>query len=626
MKNIVLIAPFEELGKMAEKIVDENGFDVDVIVGDLSEGVRVARKAIEQGARLLISRGGTYKVIKNAVDVPVVEIKMSSFDILRGFKNLFRYEEQIGIIGYKNIIDGCEIIGELLGLNIELIEIKKEAEAFKVVGEAVKRGVKVFVGDTISTTLAKEFNCQSYRIESGNESIIDTIQEANRILSASKNEKAKAEQFKTIINSVHDGIIEVDHNLQIKVLNDMAERIFGIKEKDALGRKVDGIISDDTIITFLKSTKIGISEIFEINKSKFAVNKVPIRVEEQITGSIITLHDVTQIQDLEYEIRRNLLDKGLTAKYNFEDIMYESEEMSQCMNIAKKYSKYDSPILILGQSGVGKELVAQSIHNNSKRRNGPFVAINCAALPDSLIESELFGYAEGSFTGARKGGKPGMFELAHNGTILLDEIGELSLEFQARLLRVLQEKEVMRIGGEKVIPVDVRVISATNKDLYSMVERGQFREDLFFRINILTLMIPALNERKEDILLIAKYFIESYSKKYMKNISGLSNEAIQNLIHYNYKGNIRELKAMIERAVVLCEGKEIEEKHLNIKVNLKKIAPTVDLQEKNFSLEEMEIFHIRKILKLCKGNVSKAAKILKINRSTLYRKLEAIDE
>jgi PAS domain S-box-containing protein len=625
MKEIVLIAPFEELGRKAKKIVTENNLNAEVIIGDLSQGVKEARRAVQAGARVLVSRGGTYKMIKNAVNVPVVEIKMSSFDILRGFKNLYGYSGKVGIAGYKNIIDGCEEIGELLNIQTEVIEIEKEAEARQEIEKAIKRGIRVFLGDTISTNLARQLDCKSYRIESGKEAIIDAIQEASRILAASRIEKAKSEQFKTIIHSVHDGIIAVDQNLRITVLNSLVEEMFAIKEEHVIGRKIDEFIHNTKILGSLKNNEAVIGEIVEINNGKFAVNKVPIEVENQIEGTVITLQDVTNIQDLEYKIRRNLLDKGLTAKYSFKDIIYESEAMKECIRIAERYGKFDSPILVLGQSGVGKELIAQSIHNSGKRKNGPFVAINCGAIPESLIESELFGYAEASFTGARKGGKAGLFELAHNGTIFLDEIGELPLEFQARLLRVLQEKEVMRIGGDKVIPVDVRIISATNKDIYKMVEEGEFREDLFFRINILTLMVPALKDRKEDIILLSKYFTKHYAEKYKRSIPDLTDGVVQSLLQHKYRGNVRELKTMLERAVVLCDGNKIEEKHLQVMPKREEAVDANYEKDELLSLEDFEQKYIEKILKLCKGNVSEAAKILGVNRSTLYRRLNTTD-
>jgi transcriptional regulator with PAS, ATPase and Fis domain len=303
--------------------------------------------------------------------------------------------------------------------------------------------------------------------------------------------------------------------------------------------------------------------------------------------------------------------------------------MRDCIKKAKIYSKYSSPILILGKSGTGKELFAQSIHNSSDRSSAPFVAINCAAIPKDLVESELFGYAEGAFTSAVKGGKAGVFELAHRGTIFLDEIGEMPIGVQTRLLRVIQEKQVMRIGDDKLIPIDVRIIAATNKDLNKMVNEGKFREDLYYRINILTLLVPSLNDRNEDIIQLSRFFIDKYAMRYNKKIQRISMEAKDYLENHYYKGNIRELQGMIERAVVLCQEnvlkledvrllEEIEYADHNV-IGNKKDSNTEKMEAK--SLKQVEDEYIKKVMDACSGNVSKASKVLKISRTTLWRKM-----
>ncbi|MGB9840301.1 sigma-54 interaction domain-containing protein, partial [Thermovenabulum sp.] len=287
--------------------------------------------------------------------------------------------------------------------------------------------------------------------------------------------------------------------------------------------------------------------------------------------------------------------------------------------IAKKYSQLDSTILIFGESGTGKEIFAQSIHNESKRKNGPFVAINCAALPENLLESELFGYAEGAFTGAKKGGKVGLFELAHNGTIFLDEISEMPLSLQSKLLRVMQEKKVMRLGDDKLIPINIRIICATNRDLLKEVNNGNFRQDLFYRINILPLFIPPLRERKEDIIPLAEYFLKKYSKLIGKNILGFTHSAVDYLLSLDYPGNVRELEGIIERACAVCERKYIGIEDLIFKyfeINQNKI------KSQELSIEEQEKNLISKALTESKGNISLAAKLLGIHRTTLWRKMK----
>lgn len=625
MNEIVIVAPHENLANISKEVIKKNNLSIDVVVGDLSEGVKYAHKAIHEGAKVLISRGGTYNMIREHVDVPVVEIKMSSFDLLRGFKNLIGYRGKIGVAGYSNVICGCDTIAEFLNMDVEMLHFENELTAPTIIKEAILKGIKAFIGDSIGYKIARAYGCESYLITSGQEAIFDSIQEAIRILKVTKTEKEKAEKLKAILDFIHDGILAIDKNGIITTFNTSAERIFQKKSSEVIGKIVSEVIPNTGMLKVIESGVKEIGVLQDINRCKIVTNRVPIIVDDKIEGAVATFQDVTQIQNLEQKIRREQAMKGFIAQYKFDNIVHVSRTMKESIKIAKKYSKLDSPVLILGESGVGKELFAQSIHNESSRSNGPFVAINCAALPQNLLESELFGYVEGAFTGARRGGKPGLFELAHNGSIFLDEIGELSLEFQARLLRVIQQKEVMRIGDDKVIPIDVRIISATNKDLEKMVNENKFREDLFYRINILTLSIPALRYRKEDIVHLINFFIKKYSLKYSKNIIGISKDVQDYLLSYNYRGNVRELQNIIERAVALCENSNIQLKDIVIDFD-KKEKINIDKKDNEnsslISLKEMEYDYIKMVVERCSGNISEAAKILGIDRSTIWRKIK----
>lgn len=615
MNDIVLIAPFQNILKMAKQVVDENNFDVDVVLGDLSQGVKVAREYFARGAKVFISRGGTYTLINKTVKAPVVEIKLNSFDILRIFKKLINCKDKIGVAGYENVIYGCETVTDVLSLNVTKIEIKSENKAYEQIMSAAQNGVTTIVGDSISCKCAKRIGLKSYLITSGKDAIIDAINEAIRIRIASKNEIARTMELKTIIDFAHDGIIAIDHDEKITSFNSSAGKILGLDPKDVIGKSVGECIPDSGMERVLNNGLAEIREIENINNHKIVTNRVPIKVEKSIVGVVATFQSVIQIQKAEHKIRREMKNKGFMARYRFEDIVYKSETMRKCIDVAKKYSKVDSPVLILGRSGVGKELFAQSIHNNSRRRNEAFVAVNCSAFPSNLLESELFGYAEGAFTGAKKGGKMGLFEMAHKGTIFLDEIGDLPADFQSKLLRALQENEIRRIGDDRVIPIDVRVISATNKDIENMVSEKLFREDLFYRINTLPLEIPSLNERREDIDVLMPYFIGRYSKKYSKTISSIDQSAIEYLKEYNYKGNVRELDGIIERAVALCDSDVLT-------MNDIKVFDTHKNNNQVISLKEMEHEYINSIIERCDGNLTKAAKLLKVNRSTLYRRID----
>lgn len=310
-----------------------------------------------------------------------------------------------------------------------------------------------------------------------------------------------------------------------------------------------------------------------------------------------------------------------------ESIIGNSERMTWLKAISAKAAKGSSTVLIQGESGTGKEVFAQAIHSAGSRCHGPFIKINCAALPENLLESELFGYDDGAFSGARKGGKPGKFELASGGTIFLDEIGDMSLSMQAKLLRVLQEKEIDRIGGTKTVKVDVRVIVATNRDLEDMVEKGVFRKDLYYRINIVTLLIPPLRERKEDILLLSKALLDKINSRVQHSVQGIMPDALKLLVEYDWPGNVRELENVLERAVNLLDDEvHIMPEHLPPafkKMRLfKEKEPLDNARQLAGIVAETEKQAIYRALETAGGNRSKAAQILGIQRSAFYQKLQ----
>ncbi|MGE4284368.1 MAG: sigma-54 interaction domain-containing protein, partial [Clostridia bacterium] len=353
-------------------------------------------------------------------------------------------------------------------------------------------------------------------------------------------------------------------------------------------------------------------------------------------GNVLTFHDVTRIQELESKIREKIYTRGHIAKHSFDNIIGESGKLNEVIQAAKKFSRVESNVLVVGETGTGKELFAQSMHNFSHRKSGPFVAVNCAALPENLLESEMFGYVEGAFTGAIKGGKPGLFELAHRGTIFLDEISEISLKLQGQLLRVLQEKEIRRIGHDRIIPVDVRVISATNKELSILVQKGMFREDLYYRLDILKINIPPLRERKTDIPLLAKHFIREFQLLLGKEDYELSAGAIEALMSHEWSGNIRHLRNMCERLVVLSECNLIEENDIKAVILNNNIdRPACTSQSDNFTtfssssymveLKQIEREKIKNELERSRYNKSKAAKSLGISRATLWRRMKEMN-
>ena len=359
-------------------------------------------------------------------------------------------------------------------------------------------------------------------------------------------------QLKTIINTVRDGIIALDEKNDVAVFNSIAEGLLGYPGEMIIGKNAtDQSLRDDIRALLEKADSVHESSR-RVNGRQLIVNSSPISKDAltSYAGRVFTLNDVTEIQRLEENHRRELVSQQNYARYTFDHILGQSDIIRMTKTLAQRIASSDSPTLIHGESGTGKELLAQGIHNASPRKYGPFIAVNFASLSESLLESELFGYEEGAFTGAKKGGMAGLFQQAHKGTIFLDEIGDAPLSFQVKLLRVLQEKQVRRIGSSRVIPIDIRVIVATNKNLKNLIDQGLFRQDLYYRLNVLPIKLPPLVERKQDIEALARHFYLSYfnghplhpEEDYFHNLK-------EYFFAYDWPGNIRELQNVIEYLV-----------------------------------------------------------------------------
>ncbi|QEK13429.1 PAS domain-containing protein [Crassaminicella thermophila] len=433
--------------------------------------------------------------------------------------------------------------------------------------------------------------------------------------------------FYAIMESISEGLICTDNKGVIMDINFFARRFLGLKEEDILGKNIHAILDkknyDRIMRRINKGKKYEEEEIyFKTKKGKSIsciVTVTPIleRSTNEVEGVVFTFKESKKVHSLVNKI------VGAEARFTFRDILGNSKDIKEAIRIAALAANTDTTILLLGESGTGKELFAQAIHNESPRRKNPFVFLNCGAIPRELVGSELFGYVEGAFTGAKRGGHPGKFELADGGTIFLDEIGDMPLDTQVNLLRVLETKEIVRIGGHNVVPVDVRVIAATHKDLKKEVELGNFREDLFYRLNVMPIKTPSLRDRKEDIKVFVDYFIEKFSKSMGKSIKGIQESFYRGMINYNWPGNVRELQNVVQLVVNMVEDEEIlTYKHLPSYMKSSNMPKGIDLTEGLMTLEEIEKMAIIKTVQEVGGNLALAAKILGIGRSTLYRKIE----
>lgn len=439
-----------------------------------------------------------------------------------------------------------------------------------------------------------------------------------------------------ILETAYEGIAVVDENGILQEFNEAYSRFTGIRREDAIGRHVTEVIDN----THLHETvKTGVAEkgvLQNIQGHDMVVHRIPIWKDGRIAGAIgmLIFEGVTEVYKIYEKLQENKAEQTdlLTKKQEkdsritLDQIIGTSEAVLEVKRLARKAARTSATVLITGESGTGKEMFAKGIHHLSPFSTGPFISVNCGAIPEHLFESELFGYEEGAFTGARKGGKPGKFELADNGTIFLDEIGDMPLVMQTKLLRVLQERESERVGGVKKIQINARVIAATNRDLKQMIENGEFREDLYYRLNIIQLHIPPLRERKKDIPVLLIHYLREICERYQVPAKIFTSEAVNAFVHYTWRGNIREMVNTIEQLVTLVDGKVIEYHHLPDM--LKWMEPTnkrVDqgsLEEARFLGNKKESELILGALKKAGGNKSKAADLLGIHRTTLYQKLK----
>ncbi|MCK8828307.1 sigma-54-dependent Fis family transcriptional regulator [Natroniella acetigena] len=420
-----------------------------------------------------------------------------------------------------------------------------------------------------------------------------------------------------ILNSVDQGLFNLNREGIITQINQKGSQVLGYPPQDCIGKRIEDFFPNSTVDSLLESVKAEQTEemVWNLKKEKFQLAskaKLISNAAGDVTDVIIEVKDSVS--------KKSAIKKQVKTNYSFADIIGQSEAITKVIDLASKVAVNDSSVLLLGSSGTGKELFAQAIHNKSPRRDNKFVTLNCGAIPDNLIESELFGYEEGAFTGAKKKGREGKFQLADGGTIFLDEIGEMNLSAQVKLLRVLQENEVSPVGSDQVIPVNVRVIAATNQDLKERIAKKEFREDLYYRLNVIEIKLPALKERGNDIIMLAENFIKKHGQLLGKSRIKIEPEVEKALLNHDWPGNVRELENIIERALNLVEGNLIKMNHLPDYLQ----GDTIRTKPKNklLSLQEAEVEAIKNALQYFDGNISQTADCLQIARNTLYRKID----
>lgn len=627
MISILFIVPYPELQEKVKYVLDNHpkkaqiSSDIQVLTVDQTFRIDAARYDA------IIARGFSFRQLKTLYPhMPIIDLAISGYDIIRTVADCRKafHSRRISICGFYGKIYEASDLCRLLGCEVELYPSDDYEHLENNIKDAIANGCDALIGGYSATALADKHHIPSRLIRTGEATILQAVNEAIRTAEQVQAERIVAETYKTIIYASKDGVLYVDSTGMIQVRNRVAKTMNS--QITLLTKPLK-----TTLPYLYKPFKEVMESGQEINGRIHAMEKggltvsmafIPVIVNGRVSGVVITLSDITQIQKLENQIRRSLSEKGLRAKYTFDDILYESECIDSIIKMARKYAVSDSNVIIVGETGTGKELFAQSIHNASARKSGPFVAINCAALPENLLESELFGYVDGAFTGSAKGGKMGLFEQAHGGTLFLDEVGEISMSTQTKLLRVLQEREVRRIGDNKVISINVRIISATNKSINQLAAKGLFRRDLMYRLDVLRIFLPPLRQRGRDVEILFMHLLSLRGNEHGTTIPEISPSTLSALHDYPFNGNIRELNNIVERTCAFCSSHTITRDDL-----LRALYPQ-DLEDSPVSpaygitQSPNEENSILWALEKCDGNQTKAAKLLGIDRSTLWRKLQ----
>ncbi|CAG0985902.1 Propionate catabolism operon regulatory protein [Burkholderiales bacterium] len=631
-KPRVCVMGFSLTGMLPGIVPSYSGqLEIRIINKIFEEALDAARELIRGGELdILIAAGANGAFLRNNLPVPVVLIRVSGFDILHALVKAREQSERIAIFSYQTVSAELEEVKELLKIDIEQCYYTTPQDAAARVAELAAAGFRVIVGSSMITRLAQEAGLTGVFLYSPN-SVRQAFDDALEIARVARLEEGRREWLNSILQHLDEGVVAVDLEERVLSMNPAMARLLGVSDQWALGRKLSDIAPELSLAQTLRRGAAELGQIERVARRVLVINRLPLTEAGAASGAVLTCQDSSAIQRADRNLRQQAPKTQSAAKYRLEDILGEAPALLAARELAEHYARTDATVLITGESGTGKELFAQGIHQASGRRREPFVAINCGAFPEALLESELFGYEEGAFTGSRRGGKPGLFEAAHRGSIFLDEIGELPMALQARLLRVLQEREVLRLGSNEATRIDVRVIAATNRDLPKEIAAGRFRQDLYYRLDILQLQLPALRERPGDLALLARQFLAAALRRHRAELTpeALLPRLLDALQGQSWPGNVRQLENLIERVAVVAAqrpadapGAALSFEHLLALPAARGSAPPrpAALRDRRRAAERAQI---DETLAACQGNQAEAARRLGISRSTLWRKLAA---
>lgn len=602
---------------------------VDVLDVGFEKAVKQI-KLLQQSQRVdvIVAAGANGAYLRQHLDTPVVLVKVGGFDLMQALARAKQLSPRVGLVTYADMAPDLTPYADLF--NIEIIQrtYETEDEARWCVQALREMDVSVVVGTGSAADLADEMGLHGVFLYS-RDAVRAALEDAIEVARTARIEQTKRERLNTILTQLSDGVIAVDAQEQIQTMNPTMAAWLGIAVNQWQGQRLSDVCPELSLLSTLhmaNSAQLALPEterIEQVQGKPLIVNRMPILEQGQLTGAVLTCQDPIRIQRVDRHIRTRIKSRGHMAKHTLGDFLGDSPLATQVRDKAAQCAKSQATVLLVGESGTGKELVAQGIHLASDRRDMPFVAVNCAAIAESLLESELFGYEDGAFTGARRGGKMGLFEAAHNGTIFLDEVAEMPLSLQAHLLRVLQAREVMRVGATEPTPINVRVIAATHRQLQSRVQQGLFRLDLYYRLDILHIDVPPLRLRLTDLPQLAERLHQRICLR-LGARQQASAHLVQALLdrapNYAWPGNVRELENLIERLVVMpvdALQSLVPEMFGAVKALPVSLTAPEQVEQQN------DHQHLLAVVAQCQGDRAQAARMLGISRTTLWRKLKS---
>ena len=619
---------YRQIREFAMPVVAEyaDRAQIEVVDGSFDQALAIAQDRIERGeVDAFVSAGSNASILRAGLQSPVATIQLSGFDLFQALIRASRIAPRVGVVMYGHTIPELDAVKELLNIEISQHAYRTPDDARQRFDALRREGFEVIVGSSLVVELAQQAGLRgllAYSLDSIRKGFDDALELAR----VARLEASRYEQLHSVLHNLQEAVVAVDQHERIITANPAMQQVLAGPGIRLEGQMLSELAPEFSLRATLETGQIDRAIAIRFAQRDWVAHRTPMVEQGSIVGAALTLYDARTIQAADTSLRIMQRRQQHAARHSFDSLIGSSAALEQAKSSARRFAPTDLNVLITGESGTGKEVFAQAMHNASHRAGRPFVAVNCASFPETLLESELFGYEEGAFTGSRRGGKRGLLEAAHTGTLFLDEIGDMPLPLQTRLLRVLQEREIMRLGATAPIPIDIRVIAATHQPLAERIAEQRFRQDLYYRLNTLRLALPPLRERREDIPAIITPLVANCLTRIGSKLPAerVLEGIMDHITAYDWPGNVRELENIAERiAVFLLSFSRVQDiRYDDLRHDCPELfedSDAVDADMQNVPLAE----RIREAMESSQGKPGVAAKKLGVSRSTLWRWLQA---